>query len=80
MFYYNTEEFKLINAAKVQDLEKRKVVINTASKLYDKILNIYTIQYDNLSEYQKKTVNVVHRPKNLTPDFDEDNLPEMLPL
>ena len=31
-----------------------KVVNNTASKLYDKLLNIYTTQYDKLSENHKK--------------------------
>ena len=38
-----------------------KVVSNIASKLYDRLLNIYTTQYDNLSEGQKKKRNVLNR-------------------
>ena len=37
------------------NLERRKVVINTASKSCDKILKIYTAQYDKFSEDLKKT-------------------------
>ena len=40
-----------------------------------KLLNIYTTQYDKLSEYSKKRVNVLDRPESLTLDFDEDDLP-----
>ena len=53
---------------------------NTASKLYDKLLNIYTTQYENLSEGQKKKVNVLNIPENLAFDFVECNLPPMPPL
>ena len=60
---------------KEKDLEKRKVVINTTSKLYDKLLNIYTTQYGKLSEDSKKRVNVLKRSECLTLDFDEDDLP-----
>ena len=38
-------------------------MINKGSKLYDKLLNIYKTQYDNLSEDQK--MNVLNRPENL---------------
>ena len=48
---------------------------NTASKLYDKLLNVYTTQYDKLSEDLKKRVNVLNRTESLTLDFDEDDLP-----
>ena len=60
---------------KEKDLEKRKVVINTTSKLYDKLSNIYTTQYGKLSEDSKKRVNVLKRSECLTFDFDEDDLP-----
>ena len=79
-FYYDTEEIKPNNEAQENNLEKRKVVINTASKLYDKLLHIYTTQYDKLSEDSRKRVNVLDRPESLTLDFDEDDLPPMPPL
>ena len=44
------------------------------------LLKIYAIKYDNLSEDQKKKVNVLNRPGNLTIDFVEDNLPPMSAL
>ena len=47
-------------------------MINTASTLYDNLLNIYTTQYDNISEDQKKKINVLKRLENLTRDFIED--------
>ena len=47
-------------------------MINTASTLYDNLLNIYTTQYDNISEDQNKKINVLNRPENLTHDFMED--------
>ena len=71
-FYYDTEKIKPNNEAH----EKRKVVINTASKLYDKLLNIYTTQYDKLSEDSKERVNVLNRPEMLNLDLDEDDLPQ----
>ena len=52
-------------------------MINTASKLYDKLFNIYTTQYDNVPEYNKKRINVLNCPENVTLDFDEDCLPPM---
>ena len=51
--------------------------MNTASKLCDKLLNIFTTQYDNLWEYQKKKINVLNRPENVTLDFVEDDLTPM---
>ena len=36
--------------------------------------------YDNLSEVQKKKVNILNIPENLTLDFAEDDLPPMPPL
>ena len=73
LFYNDTEEIKPNNEDQEKDLEKRKVAINTASKLYDKLLNINTTQYDNLSEHEKKNINVLNRPENLALDFVEDN-------
>ena len=49
-------------------------------KLYDKLLNTYTAQYNKLSEDQEKTINVPNRPKNLTLGFIEGDLPPMPPL
>ena len=54
--YNDTEDIKQNNEDKEKEFEKRKVLINTASKFYDKILDIYTTQYDKLSEDQKKTI------------------------
>ena len=73
LFYNDTEEIKPNNEDQEKDLVKRKVAINTASKLYDKLLNINTTQYDNLSEHEKKNINVLNRPENLALDFVEDN-------
>ena len=53
-------------------------MINIAFKLYNKLLNIYTTQNDNLSEGQKKEINVINRPENLTLDFAENDL-QLLP-
>ena len=50
-------------------------MINTASKLYDKLLNVYTTQHDILSEDQQKRLNVLNRSENLTLGFDENDLP-----
>ena len=63
-----------------QIMRLRKNVINTAFKLYDKLLNIYTTQYDNFSEDQKKNVNVLNKPENLIINFIEDDLQSMPPL
>ena len=73
-FSGDTESIKQHNEAWEKDLEKREVVINTASKLYDNLLNIYTTQYDKFSEDLKKGVNV------LILDFDKDDLPPMSAL
>ena len=63
MLYYDTEETKPNNEAQEKNLGKRKVVINTVSKLYVKLLNIYATQYDNFSEDYKKEINVLNRPE-----------------
>ena len=80
LIYNDTEQINPNNEDQEKDLEKRKVLINTASKSYDKLLNIYTTQYDNLSDDQKKKINVQNRPESVTFDFDEDDLPPMPPL
>ena len=46
--FYETEKINPNNE------DQKRLRINTASKLHDKLLNIYTTQYDNLSEDQKK--------------------------
>ena len=56
-------------------LGKRKVVIETASKLY-KRLNIYATLYDKLSEDSKKRVDVLNRPEILNFNFNKDDLPQ----
>ena len=50
-------------------------MVNTESKLYYKLLNIYATHYDKLSDDSKKMVNVLNRSEVLTLDFDEDHLP-----
>ena len=58
-------------------------MLATASELYDKLLNIYTTQYFiKLLNDQKKRINVLNRPENLTLDLylDEDDLPPVSPL
>ena len=64
LFYYENKDIKPNSEYQDKDLGKRKVVINATSKLYVKILNIYTTHYNKLSEDQKKRVNVVNRPEN----------------
>ena len=56
--------------------EKEKLWLIQPSKLYDKLLNIYTTQRKKLSEDQKKkTINVVNSPENVTLNFTEDKKP-----
>ena len=73
------KKFSEIMKLRKKILEKTKVVINTASNLYDKLLNINTTQYDKLSEDVKKRIIVLNRPENLIPDFDEGDLPPIMP-
>ena len=73
-FCYDNEKFKPNNEAQEKDLEKRKVMVNTASKLYDKLLNIYT-QDNKFLEDLKKRVNVLNKTEMLIIDFDRDDLP-----
>ena len=55
-------------------------MIAKAPKLYDKLLNIYKIQYD-IRKNQKKSITVQNIPENLPIDLyldeDEDHLPSM---
>ena len=84
LFYYDTEEIKPNNEDQEKDLEKRKVVIKiVTSKLYDKLLHIYKTQYNKnkLSKQDnKKKINVLKRPENVTLDFADDDLPPILAL
>ena len=56
-----------------------------ASGSYYELLNIYATQYDGLLIAQKKLINVLNRPENLTLDFyldeheDEYDLSPMPP-
>ena len=43
---------------------KKGLTKETASKLYDKLLNIYTTQYDKLTKAQKNRIKVQNRPEN----------------
>ena len=51
-------------------------MLATASELYNKLLNIYATQYDNFWKAQKKKIDVLNKPGNLTLDLyldkDED--------
>ena len=75
-FHYDTGKIIPNNEAQEKALEK-KVVINTPSKLYDKLLSIYTTQYDKISEDLKKRTSVLCKPEMLILDFDRDDLPQM---
>ena len=44
-------------------------MLATVSELYDKLLNIYTTQYDKLTKAQKKSIKVLNRPEDLALDF-----------
>ena len=72
--YFYIQEIKTNNEAQEKALEKQKFVINTESNLYDKLLNRYTTQYDNISKGLKKRLSVLNRPEMLILDFDEDDL------
>ena len=61
-----------------KDLEK-KVVVNTASKLYDRLLNIYKTQENKFSEDQKEKINVLNKPENVTITLIEVDLSPMPP-
>ena len=54
-------------------------MLATPSDLYDKLLNVYTTQYDKATKDQKKKIKVQNRPEklviNLYLDVDEDDLP-----
>ena len=54
-------------------------MLATPSDLYDKLLNVYTTQYDKVTKDQKKKIKVQNRPEklviNLYLDVDEDDLP-----
>ena len=63
-----------------KDLAKRQIVISSVSRLYDKVLNIYTTQYEKFSEDLKKMVNILNKAEILIPDFDRDDLPSISTL
>ena len=75
--YYDTEEIKPNNEDKEKDLEKTKVGVNAASRLYGKLLNIYIYIYiyiyktqcNKLLEDQKKRISVLIRSENLSLNF-----------
>ena len=48
-----------------------------ASNLYDKLLNIYKTQYNELTEDSKKMITVLNKPEMLSLDFIEDDLPSL---
>ena len=77
LFYCDTEKIEPDTEDQKKDLEDRKSKIKAASKLYGKLLNIYTAQYNKLAEDQKKTINVLNRPENLTLGFTEVDLPPL---
>ena len=49
-------------------------MINRSCKLLDKLLNIYTAQNNELPVDQKKMINVLNRPENITLGFIDDDL------
>ena len=51
-----------------------------AFELYDKLVNIYTTQYDKLTKAQKK-IKVQNRPENLAIDlYLDENEDDLLPI
>ena len=40
-------------------------MLATPSELYDKLLNLYTTQYDKVTKDQKKKIKVQNRPEKL---------------
>ena len=54
---------------------EKKVVIDTASKSCDNLLNIYATRYDKFSENLKKRINVLNKPDMLILHFDRGDLP-----
>ena len=52
----------------------------TAFELYDKLVNIYTTQYDKLTKAQKR-IKVQNRPENLAIDLClDENEDDLLPI
>ena len=49
------EEITANNEDQINDLEKRKVVLDSALALYNKLLSIYQNQYDKLNKICLKT-------------------------
>ena len=77
LLYYDPEEIKPDTEDYKKDLEDRKSKIKTSSKLFDKLLNICTAQFNKFTEDQKKKINGLSRPENLTLGFTEDDLPPL---
>ena len=75
--YYDTQDTKPNNKAQEKDLVKRKVVINKAPKLYDKLLNKYETQYDKIPEDSKKMLTVVKKTEMFGLNFVENYSPPM---
>ena len=66
------EEITANNEDQIKDLEKRKVVLDSALALYNKLLSIYKNQYDKLTKAQKKRIKFQNMPENLPIDLDLD--------
>ena len=66
------EEITANNEDQMKDLEKRKVVLDSALVLYNKLLSIYKNQYDKLTKAQKKRIKFQNMPENLPIDLDLD--------
>ena len=66
------EEITANNEDQINDLEKRKVVLDSALALYNKLLSIYQNQYDKLTKAQKKRIKFQNMPENLPIDLDLD--------
>ena len=66
------EEITANNEDQIKDLEKRKVVLDSALALYNKLPSIYQNQYDKLTKAQKKRIKFQNMPENLPIDLDLD--------
>ena len=50
------------NEDQIKDLEKRKVLLDTALALYNKLLSIYKNQYNKLTKAHKKRIKFQNMP------------------
>ena len=79
--YHDTIQIKPNNEDRKKDLEKRKVVLDAALELCNKLVNIYKTQNDELKKSRKKRIKFKNVSENLPIDLyldeDLDDLPQL---